>query len=134
MKDGDEWWSVYDDGDIGEWMKMWMMIIVMNDGDDEWMVDIWWLVMMAMTGMMWMMIMIDHHDHEWLVVAVLMKYGQELLTSQGPGLLRNVSVKIHVNKDFQACHLIGWRHSWQPIRSHVRKFLLTNMEFDMDFT
>ena len=31
-----------------------------------------------------------------------------------------------VNKDFQ--------HSRQPIRSHVRKSLLTNTEFNMDFT
>ena len=33
-----------------------------------------------------------------------------------------------VNKDFQTWHLIGWQHSHQPIRSHVRKSLLTNME------
>ena len=26
-------------------------------------------------------------------------------------------------KDFQQCHLIGWQHSCQPIRSHVRKSL-----------
>ena len=37
------------------------------------------------------------------------------------------------NKDFQTWHLIGWQHSRQPIRSHVRKSLLTNMEFNMDF-
>ena len=34
-----------------------------------------------------------------------------------------------VDKDFQTWHLIGWQHSWQPIRSHVRKPLLTNMDF-----
>ena len=39
-----------------------------------------------------------------------------------------------VKKDFQTCHLIGWQHSRQPIRSHVKKSLLTNMEFNMDFT
>ena len=39
-----------------------------------------------------------------------------------------------VNKDFQTWHLIGWQHSHQPIRSHVRKSLLTSMEFNMDFT
>ena len=38
-----------------------------------------------------------------------------------------------VNKDFQTWHLIGWQHSRQPIRSHVRKALLTNMEFNMGF-
>ena len=37
-------------------------------------------------------------------------------------------------KDFQTCLLIGWQHSRQPIRSHVRKSLLPNMELDMDFT
>ena len=35
-----------------------------------------------------------------------------------------------VNSDFQTWHLIGWQHSRQPIRSHVRKYLLTNMEFN----
>ena len=39
-----------------------------------------------------------------------------------------------VNKYFQTWHLIGWQHSRQPIRSHVRKSLLTSMEFNMDFT
>ena len=39
-----------------------------------------------------------------------------------------------VNIDFQTSHLIGWQHCRQPIRSHVRKSLLTNMEFNMDFT
>ena len=39
-----------------------------------------------------------------------------------------------VNNDFQTWHLIGWQHNRQPIRSHVRKSLLTNMEFNMDFT
>ena len=37
-------------------------------------------------------------------------------------------------KPFQTWHLIGWQHSRQPIRSHVRKSLLTNKEFTMDFT
>ena len=32
-----------------------------------------------------------------------------------------------VNKDFPTWHPIGWQHS-----HHVRKFLLTNMEFNMD--
>ena len=38
-----------------------------------------------------------------------------------------------VNKDFQTWHLIGWQHSRQPIKSHIRKPLLTDMEFNMDF-
>ena len=38
-----------------------------------------------------------------------------------------------VNKDFQTWYLIGWQHSRQPIKSHVRKSFLTNAEFDMDF-
>ena len=37
-----------------------------------------------------------------------------------------------VSKDFQTW-LIGWQHNHQPFRSHIRKFLLTNMEFNMDF-
>ena len=41
---------------------------------------------------------------------------------------------ILVNKDFQTWHPIGWQHSRQPIRSRDRKSLLTNMEFNMDFT
>ena len=36
-----------------------------------------------------------------------------------------------INKDFQNCLLIGWQHSRQPIRSHVRKFLLSNMDFNV---
>ena len=38
-----------------------------------------------------------------------------------------------VNKDFQTWHLIGWQRSRQPIRSHVRKSLSTDMNFNMDF-
>ena len=38
-----------------------------------------------------------------------------------------------VNKDFQTWHLIGWQHSRQPIRSHVRTSLLTSIEWNMDF-
>ena len=41
-----------------------------------------------------------------------------------------------VNNDFQTWHLIGWQHSCQPIRSHVRKSSITKMtkmEFVMDF-
>ena len=38
------------------------------------------------------------------------------------------------NKYFQTWHLIGWQHSRQPIKSHVRKPLSTDMEFNMNFT
>ena len=33
--------------------------------------------------------------------------------------------------DFQTWHQIGWQQSRQPIRGHVRKSVLTNMEFNM---
>ena len=36
-----------------------------------------------------------------------------------------------VSKHFQTWHLIGCQHCCQPIRSHVRKSLFTNMDFDM---
>ena len=55
-----------------------------------------------------------------------------IATSLGPGLLIHFNVKI-ANTDFQIWHLISWQHSCQPIRSHVRKSLLTNMDFNMDF-
>ena len=38
-----------------------------------------------------------------------------------------------VNKDFQTWHLTGWQLCCQPIRSHVRKSVLINMAFIMDF-
>ena len=39
-----------------------------------------------------------------------------------------------VNKDFQTWLLIGWQHICQPIRSQVKKSLLNNMDFNMDFS
>ena len=39
-----------------------------------------------------------------------------------------------VYKDFQTWYLIGWQHSRQPIRIHVRKSFLISVEFNMDFT
>ena len=52
----------------------------------------------------------------------------------GPELLRNFHVKIHVNwQRFSKRHLIDWQHNHRPIRSQVRKSLLTNMEFNQDF-
>ena len=57
------------------------------------------------------------------------------VSSQGSGSLRNFHVKIQVNiKDFQTWHLIVWLQSCQPIRSHVWKSWLTNMDLNMDFT
>ena len=49
---------------------------------------------------------------------------------------KNISMlkSMLLHKDFQTWHLIGWQHSRQPIRSHVKKSLLTNIEFNMDFT
>ena len=38
-----------------------------------------------------------------------------------------------VNKYFQAWLLIGWQHSCQPIRNHVRKSILTIIDFNMGF-
>ena len=38
-----------------------------------------------------------------------------------------------VNKDFQTWFLIGWQQSRQPIRSHVRKSMLTYKDFNFDF-
>ena len=40
---------------------------------------------------------------------------------------------VQFNKNFQTWLLIGWQLCYQPIRCHVRKSLLTNMDFDMDF-
>ena len=40
---------------------------------------------------------------------------------EGPELLKYYPVKILVNKVFQTWHLIGWQHSRQPIRNHIRK-------------
>ena len=58
-------------------------------------------------------------------------YDNNVDIHQGLGYLE---IFMLVNKDFQNWQLIGWQHSRQPIRSHVRKFLFTNMEFNMDFT
>ena len=50
---------------------------------------------------------------------------------RGLGSLRIPMLKsMLVNKDFQTWHLIGWLHSRQPIRSHVRKSLLTKIRFN----
>ena len=49
---------------------------------------------------------------------------------RGMGYLKSTSM--FVSKDVQTWHLIGWQHNRQPIRGHVRKSLLSNMEFNMD--
>ena len=36
-----------------------------------------------------------------------------------------------VNKDILTWHLTSWQHSCQPFKSHLRKFLLTNMGFSI---
>ena len=38
-----------------------------------------------------------------------------------------------VNQNFQTWLLFGWQHTCQPIRSHVRKSLLNNMDFNIGF-
>ena len=38
------------------------------------------------------------------------------------------------NKDFLTLLLIGWRLCCQPIRCHVWKLLLTNMDFNMEIS
>ena len=38
-----------------------------------------------------------------------------------------------VNENFETWLLFGWQLCCQPIRSHVRKFLLTDMDFNIDF-
>ena len=76
----------------------------------------------------------DHHgmSNNWSIECLF-----NSLFNLGPGLLRVSYVKFQnsmlVNRDFQTWHLIGWQHSRQPIRSHVRKSLLTNMEFKHGF-
>ena len=54
----------------------------------------------------------------------------------GPGLLGkfHIEINIFVNKDFKTWNLIGCKHSRQPLWSHVRKSLIINMAFNMDFT
>ena len=45
-------------------------------------------------------------------------------------LLRNVHIKIKTSQqNSQGWHLIAWQHNRQPIKSHVRKSLFTNMGF-----
>ena len=56
------------------------------------------------------------------------------LAFTSPGACKIELKSVFVYKDFQTWHLIGWQHHRQPIRSHVRKSLLTNIEFNMDFT
>ena len=41
---------------------------------------------------------------------------------------------ISVDKNFQTWLLIGWKHSGQPVRSYVRKYVLTTMDINIDFS
>ena len=43
-------------------------------------------------------------------------------------------LSLHGGKYFLNWHPIDWQHSRHPFRSHVRKHLLTDMEFNMDCT
>ena len=60
-------------------------------------------------------------------------YYWAIIWIQAPGLLRSYHVEIHFNKDFKTWYLIGLQDSQQAIRSHVKTFLLTNMDFNMTF-
>ena len=47
----------------------------------------------------------------------------------GIAMLKSMSVY----NDFQALYLISWQHSRQPIRIHVRKPLVFDMDFNLAF-
>ena len=49
-------------------------------------------------------------------------------------MVTNISVKLLVNKDFHTWLLIGWQHTCQSIRSHVRKCLSIKMDFNIAFS
>ena len=71
---------------------------------------------------------------QWFFLGCEDKNIKMYLPDPGPVLLKKFHVKsMLINKDFQTWHLIGWQHSRRSIRSQVRKSLLTNMEFNMDF-
>ena len=48
-----------------------------------------------------------------------------------PGVWVFMLKSMLISKDFQTWRLIGWQHSRQPIRSIVRKSLLTYMGFNV---
>ena len=66
---------------------------------------------------------------------IIRKYNYLEYTSTGSLCYKEISMlkSMLINKEFQTWHLIGWQQSRQPIRSHVRKPLLTYMEFNIDF-
>ena len=66
------------------------------------------------------------------VLEVFMECGYMFVSSTGRNHAKMAAFSF--NKDFQTWHLIGWQHNRQPIRSHVRKSLLTNVEFNIDFS
>ena len=58
--------------------------------------------------------------------------GIPLLLPGLPGLQCMLKFML-VYKDFQTCLLIGLQHSHHPVRSHVRNYLQSYMDFDMIF-
>ena len=54
---------------------------------------------------------------------------------QEPGGSKEDSIlkSVLINKDFKTWLLICLQHSCQPIGNHVRKSLLIDMDFNMDF-
>ena len=49
-------------------------------------------------------------------------------------LLRNSMLQsMLVDNNFRILLLIGWQHSRQPVKNHVRKSFSINMDFNMDF-
>ena len=58
-----------------------------------------------------------------------------IMQHQGPGLLSEIHVKSEfVNKNLLTWLLIGWLLWYQPIRCQVWKYLLTNMDFNMEIS
>ena len=65
--------------------------------------------------------------HQWQTQLLALDW---LLKKRLFSLQENSMIKsMLVNKDFLTWHLISWLQSCQPIRSHDRKSLLTNMDF-----
>ena len=62
-----------------------------------------------------------------------------IIISSGPGLLRNIHVKIHISLQRISNLASDWLAAQLPanqmpgLKIHVRKSLLTNMEFNMEF-
>ena len=64
---------------------------------------------------------------------LLMRCSSECSIANGvPRSLDYQEIAMLVIKNFQTQLLIGWQRIRQPIRSHVGKYLLTNMDIHMD--